>query len=229
VNDRQTPPLGLARLLTFAGRLKDLKRTGWLDRGVPAEAAESVADHTYRTTLLAWLAAATDLALDRDRILKLALIHDLAEAITGDPAPYRPDELPPERDRAARQAFFRVRHLRTPENAAAKREAERAAIADMLGPLPPALRAELRELWDEYERQASPEARFVKEADRLEAFLQAREYLVDDPELPVWGFADMAAHEVHHPALTALRDAFEAEDVATLPGSKAPTGTESIQ
>lgn len=216
---------GLARLLAHAGRLKRLKRTGWLDRGVPSENAESVADHTYRTALLAWLAAATDPGLDRNRVLQLALIHDLAEAITGDPAPYRPDELPPEGDREARRAFFRVRHLRTAENAAAKHAAEHAAIADLLGPLPPALRAELRALWDEYESQTSPEARFVKEADRLEAFFQSREYLADDPELPVWGFADMAANEVHHPALAALRDGFQAADVAPMTGARAMPDT----
>lgn len=200
---------GLARLLGLAGRLKGLKRTGWLDRGVPPEHAESVADHSYRTTLLAWLAAAADPALDRDRVLTLALIHDLAEAIAGDPAPYAPDELPPSVDREARRAFFRVRHLRTPAGAAAKRAAEHAAIADLLAPLPAELSTELHALWEEYESQASPEARFVKEADRLEAYLQSREYLAADPDLPVWGFADMAANEVHHPALTALRDAFE--------------------
>jgi putative hydrolase of HD superfamily len=199
---------GLARLLGFAGRLKRLKRTGWLDRGVPPEHAESVADHTYRTALLAWLAAAADPALDRDRVLKLALIHDLAETITGDPAPYGPDDLPPASDPEARSAFFRVRHLRTPEGVAAKHAAEHAAIADLLAPLPAELRAELDALWQEYESQSSPEARFVKEADRLEAFLQSREYLADDPDLPVWGFADMAANEVRHPALTAIRDAY---------------------
>ncbi len=202
---------GLARLVALAGRLKRLKRTGWLDRGVPPAQAESVADHCYRTALLAWLAAASDPALDRDRVLKLALVHDLAEAITGDPAPYDPSELPPASDRAARHAFFRERHLRTPAGAAAKRAAERDAIADMLAPLPATLSAELHTLWDEYESQTTSEARFVKEADRLEAFLQSREYLLDDPELPVWGFADMAAKEVHHPALTALRDTYTHE------------------
>lgn len=221
--DRQSH--GLARLLANAGRLKRLKRTGWLDRGVPPEDAESVADHTFRTALLAWLAAAADPTLDRDRVLQLALIHDLAEAITGDPAPYGPDDLPPESDGEARRAFFRVRHLRTPANAVAKRAAEHAAVVDLLGPLPPALRAELRALWDEYEAQASPEARFVKEADRLEAFFQSREYLADDPALPMWGFADMAANEVHHPALTALRDGFQAADVAPRTGVRAMPDT----
>ncbi len=201
---------GVARLVNFAGRLKRLKRTGWLDRGVPPDRAESVADHIFRTALLAWLAAGADPSLDRDRMLKLALIHDLAEAISGDPAPYRPGELPPEGDREAHRAFFSVRHLRSAEDATAKHAAERAAIVEMLEPLPFGLRDELHGLWDEYEAQASPEARFVKEADRLEAYLQSREYLQHNPDLPVAGFADMAAREVHHPALTAVRDSFVA-------------------
>lgn len=200
---------GLARLLAFAGRLKRLPRTGWLDRGLPPAEAESVAAHLHRTALLAWLAAADDPALDRDRVLKLALIHDLAEAITGDPAPYRPEEIPSEQ--AARRAFFSVRHLRPPADAERKRAAEDAAFAAMTRDVPAASRDELAALWADYEAQASPEARFVKEADRLEAFLQAREYLLDHPDLPVSGFLDMAATEVHHPALTAIRDAFMPE------------------
>jgi 5'-deoxynucleotidase YfbR-like HD superfamily hydrolase len=62
-------------------------------------------------------------------------------------------------------------------------------------------------LWQEYEAQSTPEARFVKQVDRLEAFLQSRTYAAADPDLPLWGFSDMAAKEIDHPALTAIRDA----------------------
>ena len=79
--------VGLARFLHRIGRLKTLPRTGWLHCGVPPAEAESVADHALRTTLLAWLAAAAAPDLDRDRVLKLALVHDLAEALAGDPTP----------------------------------------------------------------------------------------------------------------------------------------------
>jgi putative hydrolase of HD superfamily len=202
---------GLARLLAVAGRLKRLRRTGWLDRGLPPAEGETVAAHLYRTALLAWLAAAGDPALDRDRVLKLALIHDLAEAIAGDPAPYRPEEIPPASDLDARRRFFSIRHQRTAADRQHKRLAEDAAVAELTRALPAATRDELAGLWREYEAGATPEARFVKEADSLEAFLQSREYLVDHPDLPVWGFADMAMHEIHHPALTAIRDTFTPE------------------
>lgn len=199
---------GLARLLAFAGRLKRLRRTGWLDRGLPPDEAETVAAHLHRTALLAWLAAAGDPALDRDRVLKLALIHDLAEAVTGDPAPYRPEAIPPVSEPDARRAFFSVRHRRSGADSRRKRDEENAAFATITRELPAATRDELAALWREYEAGATPEARFVKDADNLEAYLQAREYLVDHPDLPVAGFIDMARHEIRHPALAALRDAF---------------------
>ena len=48
---------GLAGFLRGVGRLKSLRRTGWRDRGVPAAEIESVADHTLRVAVLAWLTA----------------------------------------------------------------------------------------------------------------------------------------------------------------------------
>lgn len=196
----------LALLRTFAD-LKRLGRTGWIDRGVPPDEVESVADHSLLTVLTAWLAAAGDATLDRDRVLKLALVHDLAEALIGDAPPYEAADVPDRADAQALRSFFSVRHLRSPENAAAKRDAEHAATERLLALMPPAIAREFRDLWEEYDAQATPESRFVKQVDRLEAFLQARRYAQDHPDLPLWGFSDMAEREIDHPALVALRDA----------------------
>lgn len=193
-------------LRTFA-ELKRLKRTGWVDRGVPLEAVESVADHSLLTVLTAWLAAAADDTLDRDRVLKLALVHDLAESLIGDAPPYAAEDVPDRSDIEAQRAFFSVRHLRSPEHAGAKREAEHDATEHLLALMPVAIAPEFRDLWKEYDMQATPESRFVKQVDRLEAFLQARRYASNHPDLPLWGFADMAEREIDHPALVALRDA----------------------
>ena len=200
--------MSLARFLHLAGRLKQLPRTGWLHCDVPPDEVESVADHTFRTTLLAWLAAAADPTLDRDKILKLALVHDLAEALAGDPTPYDPadlDSLTP----AARRTFLNQRQTRTPERQVAKHAAEQAAMADLLANLDPALATELHTLWHEAEAATTPEARFVKGADRLERYLQAREYAATDPTRPLASFtAD--AQTLTDPALTDLRDAIAA-------------------
>ncbi|CAA9532843.1 MAG: hypothetical protein AVDCRST_MAG73-1118 [uncultured Thermomicrobiales bacterium] len=202
-------PAGLARFLRRAAALKRTPRTGWLHCGVPPAETESVADHAFGTALLAWLAATGRPDLDRDRVLKLALIHDLAEAVSGDPTPYDPADLPA--DPAARAAFLNRPHVRGPERQAIKRAAETAAMDDLLGDLPVDLAAELRALWDEAEARATPEARFVKQADKLEAFLQSRRYAAEDPGRPVASFAADAQTHIDDPILSDLRGAIAAD------------------
>jgi putative hydrolase of HD superfamily len=197
----------LLALFRTIARLKRTRRTGWVDRGVPSAEVESVADHSFMTALIAWMAAQEDATLDADRVLKLALIHDLAEALVGDRPPYEAHEVPSPDDPAAVRAFFSVRHLRTPENAATKQRDEAEAAAHIISLMPDSMSEEIEALWSEYEEQGSAEARFVKQVDRLEAYLQSRAYLRDHPEIPVEGFADMARKEINHPALTTIRDA----------------------
>jgi putative hydrolase of HD superfamily len=197
---------GLARFLHRVGQLKHVPRTGWLDRGVPAAATESVADHTFRLALLAWLAAADEPRLDRERVLKLALLHDLAEAVTGDLPPYDPAALV-DADDAHRAALLNQRLIRGGARATAKRAAEAAAMADLLADLPTALAGELGSLWRELEEGTSPEARFVKQADKLETYLQSREYLADDPTRPMASFAAEVAEVIDAAPLVHLRDA----------------------
>jgi putative hydrolase of HD superfamily len=208
--------VGLVRFLHRAGRLKATPRTGWLDRGVPADETESVADHSFRVALLAWLAArlaaAGDPALDVDRVLALALIHDLAEALTGDLPPYDPAAIPVA-DAAARRAFLDGHHVRDPERTAAKRAAEAAAMADLLADLPPSLAASLDRLWTELQWAETAEARFVKQADKLETYLQSREYLAADPTRPMASFASEVAAQIDDPTLAALRNAIADESV----------------
>lgn len=205
---------GLARFLHRIGRLKALPRTGWLHRGVPLGEAESVADHSFRTTLLAWLAASGDPGLDRERVLKLALIHDLAEALAGDPTPYDPASLPDDVDSDARRTFLNRRLVRSDARRAAKRAAEAAAMTTLLADLPPPLGAELAALWSELEAGETAEARFVKQADKLEAYLQSREYAAADRERPVDSFAAEVAEVISEPPLITLRDAIAALEAA---------------
>lgn len=203
---------GLSRFYRQVVRLKSTPRTGWLDRGVPAEETESVADHSFQTALLAWLAAASDPTLDRDRILKLALIHDLPEAIIGDLTPYDPETVPDSgADRAAWRAFLDRKHVRSAERRTAKRSAEAAAMQDLLADLHGNARVELAALWHELNEGLTAEARFVKQADRLETFLQSRVYLDTDAGRPMSAFAEEVDEGLFHPALIAVRDAARSE------------------
>lgn len=143
------PPLAAALLDVL--HLKRLYRQGWLRRGVPPEQGESVADHVFSMALLAWFAADSLYpGLDRDRVIRMVLVHELGEIYTGDIIPS---------DRVER---------------AEKHRLERAAIEQVVGALPRA--AEYLALWEEFEAGETPEARFVKQIDRLEMALQAAAY-----------------------------------------------------
>lgn len=198
-------------LLDFArtaGQLKTLLRQGWVDRAVAAP--ESVADHTYRAVMLAW-ALGHVAGLDTDRLVKLMLVHDLAEARVGDATPYA--ELlgaGPDAD-----AVQRWRELLTPERLdAAKREKharEALAFAEIVAHLPDALARELHGLAADYQERRSAEAQFAAQIDKIEALLQAVEYREAGQPSDVENFLASAREEVTHPTLVAFVDALSAE------------------
>ncbi len=139
------------RLLEFlrsAGKLKLVPRSGWVQRGV--KHAESVAEHSYRVALVAMLLC--DLQkCSAEKVLKMALLHDLQEALVGD-------------------------ITKKSANYNEKKAVERRAIEKILHSLPGKLGKEYLKLWKEYADQKTKEARLVKQADKLELLLQVREY-----------------------------------------------------
>jgi putative hydrolase of HD superfamily len=192
--------------------LKSLKRAGWIDRGVPVELAESVAEHSFQTALIAWLAASDDPTLDRDRVLKLALVHDLPEALMGDMTPYAANEVPDgSADPVARHAFLNRRQTRSAARSAEKRAAESEATSTLLGFLQGNARHELAALFREIDEGSTAEARFVKQADKLETWLQSKAYGWVDGNRPMASFEIEVNEVLNHPALIALRDAEQSE------------------
>ena len=135
---------GVLAFLRAAERLKTVTRSGWTSTGE----AESVAEHTWRLCLMAMVLYGRAEGIDLARLLKMCLIHDLAEAIGGDvPAPAQVAGSP-------------------------KAGQERADLLSLVEPLPAAGRREILELWDEYEAASSPEAKLAKGLDKLETILQ---------------------------------------------------------
>ena len=141
-------------ILADLQRLKRLDRTGWVLRGL-APGAESVAAHTFGVAVAAMLLAdglrARGVELNVERVLRLALLHDLAEARTGD--------MP--------------RTMAKYYGAEARRAAEGAAFEDVIGGIGAEQRAEYGRLHAEYEGRASVEARLVKAADIVDLLAQA--------------------------------------------------------
>ncbi|TKC41314.1 hypothetical protein EI555_000908 [Monodon monoceros] len=80
----------LLQFLRLVGQLKRVPRTGWVYRNV--QKPESVSDHMYRMAIMALVTK--DEHLNKDRCVRLALVHDMAECIVGDIAPA--DNIPKE-------------------------------------------------------------------------------------------------------------------------------------
>ncbi len=187
-------------LIEAIGRLKEVPRTGWLDRGIPVEETESVADHTFGVALLAWLLAPAE--LDRARVVELALLHDLAESAVGDATPYDRETLST-LDPDTRRNWLNQRHIRSDEQRIAKHAKETDAIEELAKTLPADRQALLLQRWAELSARSTLESRFVKEMDILETWLQSRRYAERHPDAPMESF-DLEARSL-------LGDAYDSE------------------
>lgn len=141
-------------LLSHGIQLKQMTRSGWLQRGVPNP--ENVASHSYSMSLVALtMLELIDSELDREKVLSMVIIHDLPESLTSDiPSPVK--------------RFF----PKGMENV--KRQIERGALAEITESAPFGER--WRVLWDEYQQAETAEAKFIHDVDRLELYLQAYTY-----------------------------------------------------
>ncbi|MGC8850387.1 MAG: HD domain-containing protein, partial [Candidatus Bathyarchaeia archaeon] len=143
-------------LLNF-GRLKRVPRTGWLLRGVSLGDVESVAEHTLRATILSTIIAhllnLKGVYADTLKVVEMAVIHDLAEALILD---------------MDQEVIKQIGYER-------KRDMEYAAEGILLKELPEDLKLRYRGLLDELHKGESLEARIVKASDKLEMMIQALE------------------------------------------------------
>lgn len=131
--------------------LKQLFRQGWLERGIPRERCESVAEHSFGVALLTLFLAETYYPhLDLSKLLRMALIHDFGEIYAGDIIPG--DSIPPD------------------QKYALEYESVQRVFAGVPGG------ETYVDLWREYEAGETPESRLVRQVDRLEMALQASVY-----------------------------------------------------
>jgi putative hydrolase of HD superfamily len=131
------------------GKLKTIKRTGWVNNNIPLP--ESIADHMYRMSMMAFLI--TDPEVNKDRLIKICMTHDVAESVVGDITPY---------DGVSKED---------------KRRMEEDALKNILEELnAPEIAKEIFDLWIEYEDGTSKEAQVARELDKFEMIVQASEY-----------------------------------------------------
>jgi len=136
--------------LTELQRLKRLDRTGWVLRGLP-NGTESVAAHSFGVSVTAMLLAdkltAEGIAVNVEKVLRIGLLHDWAEVRVGD--------MP----RTATLYF----------GSDVRKQAETAAFSDIVKDVDEGLYADL---YNDYERRESLEARLVKAADILDLLIE---------------------------------------------------------
>ena len=129
--------------------LKNVPRQGWKEK-LEMNNPESVADHSYSTTVMSMIFS--DLAgLNNEKIIRMALLHDLAESIIGDITP----------------------------NSTTKNEKiikENLAMKQILKNLPNKIAKRYFEIWNEYQKNSSEESKLLHDIDKLEMALQAKFY-----------------------------------------------------
>ncbi len=140
----------LVKFLETTGRLKRTPRTGWVETGI--RHPESVADHTFRTSILCMIYADME-DLDQQKMLRMALLHDVPEAIIGDLTPSK----------------------KTRES----KDRENNAIKQILNLLPKKQREKYMMDWTEYREGKTKEAEALRQLEKLEMTLQAKEYEKD--------------------------------------------------
>lgn len=135
-----------------AGKLKTTQRFG----ANKLFDGDSSADHSWRLALLAIiLLEENDLKLNKYKTLKIALVHDLAEALTGD-------------------IDVRLIHSKAISKEQ-KARGEKKAITKLKSMLPPKSGREIEKIWREYEGAKTKEAKFIKALDKLETQIKVIE------------------------------------------------------
>uniref|UniRef100_A0A2P2I2E4 5'-deoxynucleotidase HDDC2 n=1 Tax=Hirondellea gigas TaxID=1518452 RepID=A0A2P2I2E4_9CRUS len=145
-------------LLKNVGKLKHLKRTGWVMRKVPNP--ETVSGHMYRMSIAAMMFDHSD-NVDTNRVLRMCLVHDMAESIVGDITPHCGVT---QQDKHEQELTAMTRLAELPAHSSGQ---------------------EMLTLFKEYEDQSTPEAHVVKDLDRFDMILQAFEYEISENK-PGW-------------------------------------------
>ncbi|MEM3144033.1 MAG: HD domain-containing protein [Candidatus Nitrosotenuis sp.] len=130
-------------------KLKTVRRQGWIDKLGLAN-PESVADHSYVVSVMS-MVLSDQQKLDTLKVLKMSLLHDLAESIVGDLTPRQASKIK-------------------------KSKLESAAMKKILKQLEKPLQSEYWSLWLEYQQMSSPESKLLHEIDKLEMLYQAKLY-----------------------------------------------------
>lgn len=135
-------PRKLLETINVAERLKDTTRHCYTRNG----RRESVAEHSWMMTLMAFFMKDEFPEVDMDKVIKMCIIHDLGEAFTGD--------------------------IPTFEKTTVNEETEEELLFSWVKSLPENYAKEMLSLYEEMTKRESAEAKVYKAIDSLEALIQ---------------------------------------------------------
>ncbi|CAI1991437.1 hypothetical protein SEUBUCD646_0G01710 [Saccharomyces eubayanus] len=138
--------------LNIVQLLKTQRRTGWVDHDI--DPCESISDHMYRMGLTSMLITNKD--IDRNKCIRIALVHDFAESLVGDITPNDPMT----KEEKHRREFETVKYL----------------CETVIKPCSETASEEILDDWLAYEKQTCLEGRYVKDIDKYEMLVQCFEY-----------------------------------------------------
>lgn len=133
------------KILHVAEKLKDTPRHCTTTKG----RIESVAEHSWRVSLMAFLLKHEFQDIDIDKVIHMCLIHDLGECFTGDIPTFRKTDT--------------------------DRDTENSLLEQWIISLPQEISKEMTNLYKEMEAQKTKEAKLFKSLDKLEALIQHNE------------------------------------------------------
>lgn len=143
----------ILELIHLSEKLKTILRHSWLSTG----RQESDPEHAWRVALMAiLLTPGLEKKINLEKVLKLAIIHDLPEIYAGD-------------------------HVAWKGKLKNKHNLESSALTKLTHNLPITLKEEIVSLWEEYDDAKTQEAKFTKALDKLEVIIQH-----DEADLSTW-------------------------------------------
>ena len=139
--------------IKIVGKTKKIRRTGW-KRKAKIKFGETIAEHMYGVAMLSMIIS-DNRNLNTEKVLRMSLLHDLVEVITGDLTPTERAKI------GVKKSIIR----------------ERNALEKILDNFPQIIRNNYIGIWNEIQCKDSEESKLVNSMDKFEMAIQAIEYI----------------------------------------------------
>jgi len=185
----------LAGILDFPleiNKLKKLPRRIWKLLEVKGP-LETVAGHIFSVALMAWIFGKKKPELNMEKLLKMALCHEMAAVYTNDLTPYDGILIEKKEKKEVFKKWLRLPRKEKAEIHSEHYKKEKAALEKIISKLASPLKKEIIQLFDEYKNLNTAEARFLNQVNVISVLLQALLYWEKDKRLQIdwmweWAF-----------------------------------------